>query len=191
MSLHNLPNELLSCVAEALSSETDINAFVQANRHTYCTLDPYLYRHNLQQSGSSALLWAARHGQEKTAAKLLGERRNHQAKCDYGTPLCVAAEMGHEEIVKLLLEEGIDVDAQGGEYGNALQAASCGGHKQIVKLVLQKGADTTKRSNKGWTPLYSAARNGHLDGVMLLVEKGVDTSVSSNTGCAPLNVAAE
>jgi ankyrin repeat protein len=31
---------------------------------------------------------------------------------------------GHEAIVKLLLEKGADVNAQGGLYGNALQAAS-------------------------------------------------------------------
>ena len=30
----------------------------------------------------------------------------------------------HSEIVKILLEKGADVNAQGGKYGNALQAAS-------------------------------------------------------------------
>ncbi|PWO15022.1 hypothetical protein PtrARCrB10_12117, partial [Pyrenophora tritici-repentis] len=46
----------------------------------------------------------------------------------------------HEAIVKLLLNKGADVNAQGGEYGNALQAASAGGHEAIVKLLLDKGA---------------------------------------------------
>ena len=111
MSLQNLPNELLASIAEALSSEKDINAFVQANRRTCCLLNHYLYRRNIQLSESSALLWAAQHGQERTAANLVEEGRSCQAKCDYGTPLCVAAEMGHKEIAKLLLEEGVDVDA--------------------------------------------------------------------------------
>jgi ankyrin repeat protein len=46
--------------------------------------------------------------------------------------------------VKLLLDKGADVNAQGGFYGNALQAASCRGHKQVVKLLLDKGADVKK-----------------------------------------------
>jgi hypothetical protein len=37
--------------------------FAQANRRLYRLLNAYLYRYNIRHSGSSALLWAARHGQ--------------------------------------------------------------------------------------------------------------------------------
>ncbi|KAK0736729.1 hypothetical protein B0T21DRAFT_367415 [Apiosordaria backusii] len=40
-----------------------------------------------------------------------------------------------------LLDEGADVNAQGGRYGNALQATSLGGHRKTVQLLLDKGAD--------------------------------------------------
>lgn len=43
--------------------------------------------------------------------------------------------------MKLLLNKGASVNAQGGEYSNALQAASEEGHTQIIKLLLGKGAD--------------------------------------------------
>ena len=43
-------------------------------------------------------------------------------------------------MVKLLLDRGANVNAQGGHYGNALQAASEGGHEAVVKLLLDKGA---------------------------------------------------
>jgi ankyrin repeat protein len=43
--------------------------------------------------------------------------------------------------VKLLLENGAEVNAEGGEYGNALQAASYRGNKAIVKLLLENGAE--------------------------------------------------
>ena len=39
---------------------------------------------------------------------------------------------GLVNVVKYLLIQGADVNAQGGEYGNALQAASFNGHDQIV-----------------------------------------------------------
>ena len=48
---------------------------------------------------------------------------------------------GSSEIVKLLLEKGADVNAQGGDYGNALQAASVGGHKEIIELLLEREAE--------------------------------------------------
>ncbi|KAA8617103.1 Ank-2 multi-domain protein [Pyrenophora tritici-repentis] len=40
----------------------------------------------------------------------------------------------------MLLDNGADINAQGGEYGNALQTASEGGHKQVVKMLLEAGA---------------------------------------------------
>ena len=57
-----------------------------------------------------------------------------------GNALQAASSGGHEAIVKLLLEKGADVNAQGGEYGNALQAASSGGHEATVKLLVDRGA---------------------------------------------------
>lgn len=42
----------------------------------------------------------------------------------YGNNLQVALERGHQEIVKLLLDNEADVNAQGGDYGNALYAGT-------------------------------------------------------------------
>ncbi|KAF2174534.1 hypothetical protein K469DRAFT_506722, partial [Zopfia rhizophila CBS 207.26] len=48
---------------------------------------------------------------------------------------------GHEEIVRVLLKAGAEVNAQGGYYGNALQAASYRGHEEIVRVLLKAGAE--------------------------------------------------
>lgn len=56
MPLLHLPNELLSRCSEYLESESDINAFAQSNSRLYCLLNSYLYRRNVQQSESSALI---------------------------------------------------------------------------------------------------------------------------------------
>ncbi|TKW49940.1 hypothetical protein CTA1_10836 [Colletotrichum tanaceti] len=45
------------------------------------------------------------------------------------------------DIVKKLLHQGADVNAQGGYYGNSLQAATIGGHQDIVQLLLDAEAD--------------------------------------------------
>jgi len=43
-------------------------------------------------------------------------------------------------VVRLLLDKGADVNAQGGSFGNALQAASENGHEAVVRLLLDEGA---------------------------------------------------
>ncbi len=70
MALLELANELLLSIAEALGSETDINAFVQLNRRCFQLLNPYLYRFNVQQNRSLALFWAAKRGELNTVVRL-------------------------------------------------------------------------------------------------------------------------
>src|SRR5205814_8524186 len=106
------PNELLLCISENLESERDINAFTRTNRGLYYLLNAYLYRHNVQKFGGSALLWAAEHGREVTAQGLLDEGADIHVTTRYGstTPLLLAAEEGHEAVVRLLLAKGVDVN---------------------------------------------------------------------------------
>lgn len=61
--------------------------------------------------------------------------------------------------MNLLLDKGMDANAQGGSHGNALQWASLYGHEQIVKLLLDHGADINA---DGWdaNALYVAS-NSH------------------------------
>lgn len=48
----------------------------------------------------------------------------------------------------MLLGNGVDIDARGGEYRNALQAASIHGHEKVVQILLDKGADVNAQG--GW-----------------------------------------
>ncbi|XP_014558524.1 hypothetical protein COCVIDRAFT_25002 [Bipolaris victoriae FI3] len=54
--------------------------------------------------------------------------------------LTIVSLFGHNEVVKMLLDKGADVNAQGGFYGNALYAASEEGHEQVVEMLLNAGA---------------------------------------------------
>ena len=137
MPLLDLPNELLQNISENLESERDINVIAQANWRLYRLLDNYLYRYNVQRSGSSALLWAAQHGQVATAQKLLREKADPQATNDDNeAPLLLAVEKKHTQVVRLLVDKGAKVNAQGGYYGNALQTASSRRHEVVVKMLV-------------------------------------------------------
>jgi ankyrin repeat protein len=89
-------------------------------------------------------------------------------------PLLLAAEKGYEEVVKLLLDKGIDVNTHGGQFGNALQAASAGGHEQMVNLLLDKGADIHAQGGYFGNALMAAALKGHGHLLQLLLDKGAN-----------------
>lgn len=76
------------------------------------------------------------------------------------TPLFCAARAGQKDVVTLLLQNGADVNAQGGHHGNALQAAICtawGPSLPNIDLLIQKGADPNANGKYG-TAFEAAAR---------------------------------
>ncbi|KAF5342987.1 hypothetical protein D9758_013664 [Tetrapyrgos nigripes] len=89
-------------------------------------------------------------------------------------PLYYASMTDLLNMILILVEEGANVNAQGGEYGNALQAASYQGSKEIVKLLVEKGADINAQGGPYGNALQAASFQGSEEIVKLLVEKGAD-----------------
>ncbi|KAH7111571.1 ankyrin repeat-containing domain protein [Dactylonectria macrodidyma] len=95
---------------------------------------------------------------------------------EYFTDLMVASYFGHGAVVKLLLQQGAEVDSKDRYYGGTpLWWAARNGHEVVVKLLLDKGADVeAKGRESGQTPLWWATKNGHEVVVKLLLDKGAD-----------------
>ena len=85
-----------------------------------------------------------------------------------------AALRGSEVIVRLLLDRGADVNAQGGEYGHALQAAVSQKSEVIVRLLLDRGADINAQGGVYGNALQAAASYGSEVIVRLLLDQGAD-----------------
>jgi nucleoside-triphosphatase THEP1 len=94
----------------------------------------------------------------------------------FRTTLMVACFFGHVAVAKRSLEEGADVNAQGGRYENALRAASFRGHEQVVRLLVEKGANINAQGRPYRNALQAASSKGHEQVVRLLVEKGADVN---------------
>jgi ankyrin repeat protein len=83
---------------------------------------------------------------------------------------------GHYETVRILLENGPDVNAKGGYCDNALYAASQGGHLEVVQLLLENGADVNAQGGYYGNALLAASQGGHHEVMRILLENGADVN---------------
>ncbi|RYP64313.1 hypothetical protein DL771_008815 [Monosporascus sp. 5C6A] len=88
------------------------------------------------------------------------------------TGLHLVAYFGVEELGRMLIENGVDIDAKDSHGRTPLSYASERGHKAVVRLLLNKGADTMPADKSGRTSLSWASLNGHDAVVQLLLESG-------------------
>ncbi|KAF3206421.1 hypothetical protein TWF679_008727 [Orbilia oligospora] len=107
------------------------------------------------------------------------------------SPLYYASYGGLLGAVKDLLDQGVDVNAQGGEYYTALQAASDGGHEKTVELLLNHGADVNAQGGDYYTALQAASRGGHEKTVELLLNHGADVNAQGGYYYTALQVASD
>ena len=105
-------------------------------------------------------------------------------------PLILAIMGGDLERLRMLVQEGIDVDMTSNITNTtALHTAAVFGRFPIVQYLLQQGADMNKANNEGCSPLYAAAQEGHLPVVQYLLELGTDKDKAMNEGATPLFIA--
>lgn len=74
------------------------------------------------------------------------------------SPLHKAAEHGLDEVAKVLIEHGADLELKTPvNQHTALRIAVDKKHKAVLDVLIRGGGDITARSSSGWTPLDSAA----------------------------------
>ena len=138
---------------------------------------------------NTALHSAAANGRVGAARLLVAAARRHgmsdriMARSVHGhTALHVAASRprsdpssDHEEVVRLLVTEGADVNAQSGlseHRKSPLYLAAAKGDISMSRTLLALGADVNQRSAGGFTALHTAAGAGNVGLVELLLHHG-------------------
>ena len=107
------------------------------------------------------------------------------------TALIAAAEGGAVGVVKILLEDGGDVNAKTNDGDTALMSAALEGHADVVKLLIDKGSDVNAKTNDGWSALMAAVLEERIDIVRVLMNKGADVNAKTNDGGTALMAAAQ
>jgi ankyrin repeat protein len=149
-------------------------------------------------NGWTPLHWAAFRSRVSIAELLLNRGANPYTKAHQfdRTALHLAAALGDEVMVELLLRHMVNADTQD-EFGHtALHAAADQGHQTVVKLLLGRGANVNARAH-GWngpddqTALHRASAAGHTALVKLLIDHGADVNVEDEHGETALRSATQ
>jgi ankyrin repeat protein len=122
-----------------------------------------------------------------------------QARTDTGsTPLCIAAQMGHVDVVRVLAGAGANLDqAKTTDGATPLFIAAQKGYVDILQTLIDAGANINqvmtgvnfKSNATGSSPLFVAAQFGQVDVIKVLAAAGADLHAADSDGTTPLQAA--
>jgi ankyrin repeat protein len=131
---------------------------------------------------------AAKSGEfEKVKASIEEDHGLVNAKDDRGrTPLHLAAESGHIEIVEFLISSGAEINVADVNSNTPLHYTATAGKVEAAEFLLAKGAEVDARNHEKCTPLHLAASFNHKPIMKLLIEKGAEVDSKEYRGGTPL-----
>ena len=107
------------------------------------------------------------------------------------TSIHVAAGFGCHQLLPMLVEGGVDVNAKNEPEGMTALHVAAREPKCIRALValLELGADVSSRDAKGQTALHVASKSGNIAAVKVLVDHSARTDVKDTEGLTATDVA--
>lgn len=147
MSLHELPVEILYCIADELDYSLTVSSLSLVNSRLHQVLNPYLYRFTKQYSSTQALLFATQRASNSVARKLLALQSNALEESTWMKLMSAAAKSGNLETATLILGVGQQLHASCGwapAFPRYLDSAfwlalNCR-YEPVVRLLLHHGA---------------------------------------------------
>ncbi|WP_353279393.1 ankyrin repeat domain-containing protein [Wolbachia endosymbiont (group B) of Xanthorhoe designata] len=150
------------------------------------------------KEANDKLLEAAKSGNIDDVENLLNGEGKAQVNAiakGGNTPLHLAAQNGHKDVVEFLLSKGAKVDAQSDDLSTPLHFAAKSRYKdteKIVKFLLDKEADVNAQNDERETPLHLILQKIDLDidtdkFYTLLNKKGINVNLTDKNKETPLH----
>ena len=105
------------------------------------------------------------------------------------TPIILACEKGHIEVVKFMVPISTNPFASDNQGLNPLHIAASQGHANIVRYLLNKGLSPDSQNYDGKTSIYLAAQNNHTTILKVLYQFSKSPMAGTNDGLNPLFIA--
>ena len=106
-------------------------------------------------------------------------------------PLHRAASTADATTVKVLLDNGADLQAKGAQNRSPLHCGCVSGNVGVVRVLIEAGADVNCKAAAGNTALIYACGSGSLPCVRVLIGAGADVNMKGETGRTPLHAASK
>ncbi|XP_054900595.1 ankyrin repeat domain-containing protein 6b isoform X2 [Poeciliopsis prolifica] len=140
---------------------------------------------------SERLLIASHKGQADNVVQLINKGAK-VAVTKYGrSPLHLAAQKGHLEVVRILLKAGCDLDIQDDGEQTALHRAAMVGNTDIISALIQEGCALERQDKDGNTALHEVSWHGFSQCVKLLVKSGANVHAKNKAGNTALHLACQ
>ena len=137
------------------------------------------------------LMVSAMYGKTEPALYLLANNVQFNFKSKDGkAAIHFAAENGHLEVFKVLVNAGCKMDFVGIDRKTPLMFAAMNGHYEIVSEILKRGGKDTKKDKCRRSALIFAVKNGHTHIVSLLLSKGSPFDEPDSSKNFPIHYAA-
>lgn len=138
-------------------------------------------------SGRTPLLIACGRPAAAAVVRLLLEKgADPKARDNKGeTTLIRATSSGNPQILRLLADQKVDVNAAAGDDKfkyTALMVAAAEGNSEMVEMLLAQGADSKFRNEAGFTTINFAKSYRDSTALHLLIAKGADPSIRNMFG---------
>ncbi|XP_064802199.1 B-cell lymphoma 3 protein homolog isoform X2 [Oncorhynchus masou masou] len=148
----------------------------------------------LDRNGQTTVHLCCEHGQQACLSVVLShpsiltclEVRNYEGL----TPLHLAVQGGHKELVRMLLDAGADINAMDIKSGHSPLIHAVENHNMdMVHFLIENDCNVNGQSYSGNTALHSACGRGQVDTARLLLKNRADSSVKNYHNDTPAMVA--
>ncbi|KAL9629066.1 MAG: hypothetical protein Q9204_005491 [Flavoplaca sp. TL-2023a] len=102
---------------------------------------------------------------------------------------CASTRPNRLDVLKLLVDHGINVDAGDELCRTALHVAVSNGNEDLAHILLQYGADINNKTLGGKTALHKAIYQYHTEVALALLQHGADVDIQDNLGLTALHLA--
>ena len=149
---------------------------------------------NIEENEKLQALWRSMENKNIEVFKVLLNDTKGANSCITKTKetiLMRACESNRKKIVKILIENDANVNAQDERGKTAIMVAFEEGNKEIVNALLAAGADVNIKDKNGTTLLMAACEKGDLDLVNAFIDAKADVNVQDENGKTALMIACE